>query len=40
LVTRFPDPAVAYFLDRVEAEDADVIERLRAAIDQRRSQTK
>jgi predicted transcriptional regulator len=40
LVTRFPDPVVAYFLDRVEAEDADVIERLRAAIDQRRSQTK
>ncbi|MFN2593692.1 MAG: BlaI/MecI/CopY family transcriptional regulator [Actinomycetota bacterium] len=40
LVTRFPDPAVAYFLDRVEEEDADVIDRLRAAIDQRRSQPK
>lgn len=39
LVTRFPDPAVAYFLDRVEEEDAEVIDRLRAAIDQRRSQT-
>ncbi|MDQ3879182.1 MAG: BlaI/MecI/CopY family transcriptional regulator [Actinomycetota bacterium] len=39
LVTRFPDPAVAYFLDRVEEDDAEVIDRLRAAIDQRRSQT-
>lgn len=36
LVTRFPDPAVAYFLDRVEEEDDRVIEKLRQAIDQRR----
>ncbi len=38
LVTRFPDPAVAYFLDRVEEEDDRVIEKLRQAIDQRRDQ--
>ena len=37
LVSHFPDPAVAYFIDRVEKEDDRVIERLREAIDQRRS---
>lgn len=36
LVQHFPDPAVAYFVDRVEEEDERVIERLRNAIDQRR----
>lgn len=38
LVTRFPDPAVAYFLDRVEEEDDRVIDKLREAIDQRRAE--
>jgi predicted transcriptional regulator len=38
LVTRFPDPAVAYFLDRVEEEEDRVIEKLREAIDQRRAE--
>jgi predicted transcriptional regulator len=37
LVNHFPDPAVAYFIDRVEEEDDRVIERLRDAIDQRRT---
>ena len=36
LVSHFPDPAVAYFVDRVEEEDQRVIERLREAIEQRR----
>ncbi|MDQ4124236.1 MAG: BlaI/MecI/CopY family transcriptional regulator [Actinomycetota bacterium] len=36
LVQHFPDPAVAYFVDKVEKEDEEVIERLREAIDQRR----
>ena len=36
LVQHFPDPAVAYFVDKVENEDEKVIERLREAIDQRR----
>ncbi len=39
LVNHFPDPAVAYFLDRVEEEDDRVIDRLRQAIDQRRART-
>ena len=38
LVSRFPDPAVAYFLDRVEEEDDRVIDKLREAIDQRRAE--
>ncbi len=38
LVNHFPDPAVAYFVDRVEEEDEQVIERLQEAIDQRRNQ--
>lgn len=37
LVNQFGDPAVAYFIDRVEEEDADVIKGLRAAIAQRES---
>jgi predicted transcriptional regulator len=36
LVTQFRDPAVAYFLDRVEEEDERVIQALREAIDQRK----
>jgi predicted transcriptional regulator len=36
LVSHFPDPAVAYFVDRVEEEDEKVIERLREAIERRR----
>jgi predicted transcriptional regulator len=38
LVGHFPDPAVAYFLDRLEANDEDLLESLRAAI-ARREQT-
>lgn len=37
LIGHFPDPAVAYFLDRVEKEDEQMIESLRRAIDERRS---
>ncbi len=36
LLGHFPDPAVAYFIDRVEKEDDEVIDRLRQAIDERR----
>ncbi|MDQ4094582.1 MAG: BlaI/MecI/CopY family transcriptional regulator [Actinomycetota bacterium] len=36
LVTQFRDPAVAYFLDRVEEEDEKVVEALKDAIEQRR----
>ena len=36
LVSHFPDPAVAYFVDRVEKEDEEVIDRLREAIERRR----
>ena len=36
LVTHFRDPAVAYFLDRVEKEDEKVIAVLKDAIDQRK----
>ena len=39
LVNHFPDPAVAYFVDRVEEEDDEVIERLQEAIDHRRKHT-
>lgn len=35
LVNHFRDPAVAYFIDRVEEEDEAVIESLREAIEQR-----
>jgi predicted transcriptional regulator len=37
LVNHFPDPAVSYFIDRVEEEDEEVIDRLREAIEQRRA---
>jgi predicted transcriptional regulator len=37
LIGHFPDPAVAYFLDRVEKEDERVIERLKSAIDERKT---
>jgi predicted transcriptional regulator len=37
LVNHFPDPAVSYFIDRVEEEDEEVIDRLRRAIEQRRT---
>ncbi len=36
LIGHFPDPAVAYFLDRVEKEDERVIEQLKRAIDERK----
>ena len=36
LVSHFPDPAVAYFVDRVEQEDEEAIDRLRQAIEQRK----
>ena len=36
LIGHFPDPAVAYLVDRAEREDAEVIERLREAIEQRK----
>ncbi len=37
LVARFPDPAVAYFLDRLESDDERLLESLRAAIAGRES---
>jgi predicted transcriptional regulator len=37
LVSHFPDPAVAYFVDRVEKQDERVIERLREAIEKRQT---
>lgn len=36
LVSHFPDPAVAYLIDRVERDDDEVIEKLRRAIEQRK----
>jgi predicted transcriptional regulator len=36
LMRHFPDPAVAYFIDRVEEEDDQVIDRLRQAIEELR----
>lgn len=36
LVGHFPDPAVAYFVDKFEEEDEEVIARLREAIEQRK----
>lgn len=35
LLGHFPDPAVAYFIDRVEKEDEDAVDRLRQAIEER-----
>jgi predicted transcriptional regulator len=40
LVSHFPDPAVSYFVDRVEEEDEQVIDRLREAIEQRKAKRK
>jgi predicted transcriptional regulator len=37
LVNHFPDPAVAYFVDRVRDDDEQVIERLKAAIEERKA---
>jgi predicted transcriptional regulator len=36
LMNHFPDPAVAYLVDRVREEDEQVVERLRQAIEQRK----
>lgn len=36
LVDHFPDPAVSYFVDRVEEQDEAVIKRLKQAIEQRK----
>lgn len=36
LVDRFPDPAVAYLVDRVGEEDDEVIDKLRVAIERRK----
>ena len=36
LVNHFPEPAVSYLVDRVGREDEEVIDRLRAAIRQRK----
>ncbi len=38
LLGHFPDPAVAYFIDRVEKEDEVVIDRLRKVIEERRGE--
>jgi BlaI family transcriptional regulator, penicillinase repressor len=40
LVSQFRDPAVAYFLDRVERGDEEIIESLREAVRQRESRRK
>lgn len=37
LVSHFPDPAVAYFVDRLEADDERLLESLRTAIARRES---
>jgi predicted transcriptional regulator len=37
LVSHFPDPAVAYFLDRLESDDERLLDSLRAAIARRES---
>lgn len=39
LINHFRDPAVAYFVDRVEEEDSAVIDSLREAIEQRKKKT-
>lgn len=36
LVDHFPDPAVAYFVDRVGEEDDEALDRLRRAIEERK----
>lgn len=40
LVSHFPDPAVAYFVDRVEKEDDRVLDRLKEAIEQHKAKDK
>lgn len=40
LIHQFRDPAVAYFIDRVEEEDVKVIESLKGAIAQRESKNR
>ena len=40
LVSHFPDPAVAYFVDRVEREDDRVFDRLKEAIEQHKAKDK
>ena len=40
LMGHFPDPAVAYFIDRVRSEDEEAIDRLRDAIERKRKETK
>ncbi|HYI44584.1 MAG TPA: BlaI/MecI/CopY family transcriptional regulator [Actinomycetota bacterium] len=37
LIGHFPDPAVSYFVDRVEKEDERVMDRLKQMVDERRS---
>ena len=37
LVSHFPDPAVAYFVDKVREEDEEVIDRLKVAIAERKA---
>jgi predicted transcriptional regulator len=37
LISHFREPAVAYFIDRVESEDHKVIEKLKQAIEQAES---
>lgn len=37
LVNHFPDPAVSYFIDRVGKEDEEVLDRLKDAIEQRKT---
>jgi predicted transcriptional regulator len=37
LVSHFPDPAVAYFVDKVREEDEEVIDRLKVAIEKRKA---
>jgi predicted transcriptional regulator len=37
LVSHFPDPAVAYFVDKVREEDEEVIDRLKVAIAKRKA---
>lgn len=37
LVSHFPDPAVAYIVDKVREEDEEVIDRLKVAIAERKA---
>ncbi len=40
LVSHFPDPAMAYFVDKVGEEDEEVIDRLKVAIEERKAKDK